>query len=907
MTAHAGDLVDRIRVLAIGERVTMGLEPGTRLGPYEILSPLGEGGMGEVYRAKDTRLDREVAVKVLPQHLSMNPDVRARFEREARAISSLNHPHICSLFDVGHEGDVEYLVMELVQGETLAARLAKGPLPLPALLQAGIEIADALDRAHKQGIVHRDLKPGNIMLTKSGVKLLDFGLAKQREAVVQNEISQLTSMPTEASPSRPLTEQGTILGTFQYMAPEQLEGGETDARTDIFALGCVLYEMAAGKRPFSGKSRASLIGSILKEAPSPISSIQPMTPPALDRLVQTCLAKEPEDRFQTAHDVKLQLQWIAEGGSEVGAPAVVVHRRKSRERLAWALTGICVAAAAALGVGFIRRAPVVRPPVRFTLVLPDGMVAVGSPRISPDGRVLAFSATDSSGKAQVWVRPLETLEPRPVPGTEGVSARPFWSPDSRFIGFIADGKLKKVDLSGAPSQALCDAPSGADGAWSKDGVILFDGTSNDPIRRVAASGGTPQVAIQGGDGVSVGWPCFLPDGIHFLYMEWGSVARNGRLMAGSLARGEKAKQILVSDSLAQYAPPGFLLYVKEGTLVGQSFDAPRLRLKGEPVPIAEGMGTDAVGLADFSVSADGVLVYRGGTSNDDRLVWVDRTGKPISEVDKPADYDTPALSPDGQRLAVSITDPRTGKADIWIRDLVRGVTSRFTFDPGNNTDPAWSPDGSRIVFSSDGKGTSSLFQKAVSGAGSTQELWSCGEPLRAGGWSRDGRLLSVHRLSAKNSWDVWVLPMTGAEKPYPFVESPFIDIQPEFSPDGGYIAYASNESGRFEVYVRQFPGPGGKWQISASGGREPHWSADGTSLWYQSSGSQIVEVPVTTGAAFTAGLAHPLFDARLLPGPRRNAWQATRDGQRFLLLSPLEGARTAPMTMVLNWTSGLRN
>jgi eukaryotic-like serine/threonine-protein kinase len=883
----------------------MTIAAGTRLGPYEVVAPIGAGGMGEVYRAKDTRLDRVVAVKVLPSRLSANPDLRQRFEREAKAISALAHPHICTLHDVGNQDGVDYLVMEHLEGETLADRLSKGPLTPDLALRYGTEIADALEAAHKRGIIHRDLKPGNIVLTKAGTKLLDFGLAKTYAPSVETAISELSSMPTEEPPEKPLTEQGTIMGTFQYMAPEQLEGKDADARTDIFAFGCVFYEMATGRKAFSGKSRASLIGSILKDEPAPISTIQAMTPPALDRLVQTCLAKEPEDRFQTAHDVKLQLQWIAEGGSQAGAPAIVVARRKGREKLAWVTAAGMFLTAIGLGIGFVRRAPAPESPVRFQLILPEGMSVVQAPRISPDGRLLAFSATDAAGKSQIWIRPLEALTPRPVPGTEGATLRPFWAPDSRHIGFMADGKLKKVDVSGAPPQTICDAPTGADGAWSPDGVILFDGQASDPIRRVPASGGTPQKAVGGEGSASVGWPSFLPDGRHFLYFEFGGAQREGRLMVGSLDGGDKPKQVLNVDSLGQYAAPGFILYVKEGTLVAQPFDASSLKVAGEPIPIAEEMGATSNGLADFSVSANGALVYRGGVSSETRLVWVDRAGKELSEVDKPASYDTTALSPDGALLAMGIADPRSNNNDLWIRDLARGVTSRFTFDPGDDNDPLWSPGGDRVVFTSDRKGVPSLFEKTASGTGAETELWSCGDTLFASDWSRDGRFIAVNRIAAKTGVDIWIFPTDGRSKPFPFIQSPFTDVLPSFSPDGRYVAYTSNETGRGEVYVRQFPGPGGKWQVSANGGGESHWSADGKSIYYLAAG-KMMAAPVQTDGSFSAGVPQPLFTATVQPGPRRNKFIVTRDGQKFLLLSPVGREQVAPMTVVLHWPAALK-
>jgi Tol biopolymer transport system component len=880
----------------------MRVESGTRLGPYEILAPLGAGGMGEVYRARDTRLERQVAIKVLPAELAASADFRQRFEREAKTISSLNHPHICALFDVGHQDGVDFLVMELLEGETLAERLKRGSVAADQIQRIGIQIAEALDRAHRQGLVHRDLKPGNVMLTPAGAKLMDFGLAKSGAA--SHDGSSLTAMPTQ---NTPLTAEGTLVGTFQYMSPEQIEGKEADARSDIFALGAVLYEMATGKRAFEGKSQISVMAAILEKDPPSMSDLQPMTPPALERLVRTCLAKDPEQRLQSARDVKLQLEWIGEAGSRAGAPAVVVRHRKNREKLAWAVSGVFAIAAAALGVGFVLRAPKPESPVRFQFVLPEGMSVVQAPRISPDGQDLAFSATGADGKSQIWIRSLSALDPRPVSGTEGATFRPFWAPDSRHIAFIAGGKLKRVDISGAPPQTLCDAPTGADGSWGKDGVILFDGQTGDPIRRVPASGGIPQDVVKGEDGGSVGWPYFLPDGRHFLYFEFGGGRGGGRIMVAGLDPKDKPKPLVAADSLAEYARPGHLLYVKEGTLVAQPFDPSTLAVAGEPVPVAEQIGTTANGLADFSVSDDGVLVYRSGGSSDSRLVWVDRSGKEVADVSEPAEYGSTSLSPDDTRLAVSIRDPRSDKSDLWVRDLKRGVTSRLTFDAGNDGDPVWSPDGTRIVFSSEPKGSSGLYVKDASGTGPASELWSCGDKVVPNDWSRDGRYLAVNRLTAKTSWDIWVFPMDRKAQPFAFVAGPFVEVLPVFSPDGRYVAYMSNETGRFEIYIRQFPGPGGKWQVSANGGTEPHWSSDGKTVYFHSLDAKVMAVPVETGASFSAGVPQVLFAAQILPGQRRNGFLVTRDGQRFLLLAPIGKQGIAPMVVVLHWPAALKD
>jgi Tol biopolymer transport system component/predicted Ser/Thr protein kinase len=876
----------------------MSLAAGTRLGPYEILAPLGAGGMGEVYRARDTRLERTVAVKVLSSQLSSSEEMRQRFEREAKAISQLSHPHICALYDVGSQDGTEYLVMEYLEGETLATRLIGGALSHEQVLRFGIEIADALDKAHRQGIVHRDLKPGNVMLTKGGVKLLDFGLAKA--VAPPSAKSGLTSLPTVATPQN-LTQQGTILGTFQYMAPEQLEGGEADARSDIFAFGAVLYEMAAGRKAFEGKSQAALIGSILKDEPPPISSVQPMTPPALDRVIKTCLAKDPEDRFQTAHDVKLQLQWIGEGGSQAGLPAPVAARRKSREKLAWGVAAAALLAAGITAIGFIGRVPVKPRTVRFDVATPEEVTSMDAPRISPDGRYLAFNATDNSGKSRIWVRPLNALAAQPLPGTEGTT-RPFWSPDSRFLGFVAEGKLKKIDVSGGPPQKICDAPTGSDGSWSSEGVILYDGTGNDPIYRVSASGGTPVIAVKPDAGrkeTQVAWPEFLPDGRHYLYMANGQKADDNQYRIGSLDSTE-SKVLAPAQTLITYAPPGYLLFVRDKTLVAQSFDAKAMKTKGEPIPLAEHVGTDSVGLALFSVSRDGTLAYRTGESGT-RLLWMDRSGKELETVGDPGEAHNPALSPKGDRLAYDLSDPRSGRADIWIRDLARGVSSRFTFGAADEVAPLWSPDGSRIVFSDNRSGTYDLYEKAADGQGEEKLLLHSDELKIANDWSRDGRHIAFASQSKETAFDILLLPTFGDRKPVTFLKTPFVEMWPVFSPDGRFLAYQSNESGRMEVYVQSFPGPGGKWQVSTAGGVEPKWRGDGKELYYRAADQKLMAVEVKAGESFEAGVPRPLFMARVQPGLARNRYTATADGQRFLLVAPLKRESMTPTTVVLNW------
>ncbi len=877
----------------------MTIAAGTRLGPYEVVSPIGAGGMGEVYRARDTRLARDVAVKVLPSHLSSSEEMRQRFEREAKAISQLSHAHICALYDVGREGEIEYLVMEYLEGETLSDRLSKGPLPLEQTLRYGIEIADALDKAHRQGIVHRDLKPGNVMLTKSGVKLLDFGLAKAVAPVGGQ--SGATSLPTMAGGTpQNLTEAGTILGTFQYMAPEQLEGKEADARSDIFSFGAVLYEMATGNKAFSGKSQASLIGSILRDDPPAISEVVPMTPPAFNRVVKTCLAKDPEDRFQTAHDVKLQLAWVAEGGSQAGLPAPVVARRKNREKLAWAVAALALVAAGLAAWGYVRRAPAPALMARFDVAAPEDLTSIDMPRVSPDGRYIAFNATDASGKTRIWVRPLNALSARALEGTDGTT-RPFWSPDSKFLAFFAEGKLKKVEVTGGPPQKICDAPTGADGSWSSEGVILFDGVTGDPIQRVSAAGGTPAVEVKPDPArkeTQVAWPEFLPDGKHFLYMASGQKPEDNLYRIGSLGSKE-SRAVAPAQTLITYAPPGYLLFVRDKTLVAQRFDLSSLKTLGEPAPVAEKIGTDSVGLARFSVSRNGVLAYRTGDSGD-RLLWLDRGGKELETAGGTGEYGDPALSQKGDRLAFDVVDSRSGKLDIWVRDLVRGVNSRFTFSAGNNICPSWSPDGSKIVFSSDRGGTFGLFEKPASGQGEEKLLLKEEGRLIARDWSRDGKYIAYSRRG-KEGWDILALPTLGDRKSIPLAQSPFNENVPSFSPDGRFVAYQSNESGRAEIYVQTFPDPSGKWQVSTAGGVDATWRSDGREIFYRAPDQKLMAVEIQVGESFQAGIPRALFSGRVPPGASRNRYVAAADGQRFLFVSPLGREAMTPTTVMLHW------
>ena len=881
----------------------MRLAPGTRLGPYEIVSPLGAGGMGEVYRAKDTRLSRDVAVKVLPERLTENPDVRARFEREARTISSLNHPHICTLHDVGREGDVDYLVMELVEGETLAARIARGPLPNQDILKFATQIADALDRAHRAGIVHRDFKPGNVMVTKNGAKLMDFGLAR---AVVHAAtpgssstgatIAQLTQPPAMASP---LTGEGALIGTFLYMAPEQLEGKEADARSDLWAFGCVLYEMATGRRAFNGKSQASLIGAIMNSDPPPITASNSLLSPALDALVRACLAKDPDERIQTAHDVKLQLSWIAQSGAHSGpiGPIELPKPRRRHEPLAWAVAAVGVLAAVffALRGGWSGGAAG-KQQLAFTIPIPGSLTPIFQPRISPDGTMLAFVAQDSLNREMIWLRPLNALTANPLPGTEGTRP-PWWSPDSRMLAFVADGKLKKIAVGGGPPQVICDAPTGSDGTWSKDGVILFDGAGADPIYRVNAAGGLKSVAIAGDSVSQVGWPAFLPDGRHFIYSRIGSSGIS-KTFVGTLG-SSKSKELPIAGSRVEYSSDGYLVLARDRTLVAQRFDAGALKLRDEPFPIAENLPVGSNGVANFTVSGNGMLVFRAASTQLNRLVWLSRSGQELSEAAPTADYRAPALSPDASKIAIRRADPDSRNLDIWVIDTARGTTTRFTFDPGDDGNPIWSPDGSRIAWTAFRNGEDALWVKAANGVGAEEKITTTGANSAAQCWSRDGSTIFFQSFGANLS-DVQAVDVNGDRKPRIVLGSRFAEGRAQLSPDGHWLAYQSDESGRPEVYVVSYPAGSGKWQISTNGGIEPCWSHDGRELFYLGSDARLMSVPIPVGPGFNPGTPQPLFRVQTEQSQRRNVYCPSPDGKRFLFLVP-SGQNETPMTVLVNW------
>jgi eukaryotic-like serine/threonine-protein kinase len=890
----------------------MSLTSGARLGPYEVISAAGAGGMGEVYRARDTRLDRTVAIKILPAHLSDDPEAKQRFDREARAISSLNHPHICTLYDVGHQDGMDYLVMEFLEGETLASRLAKGPLPPEQVLKYGIEICEGLEKAHKTGVIHRDLKPGNIMLTKSGAKLMDFGLAKSATAGPPPASSMTMTMsgPSAGRPSAdPLTARGTIVGTFQYMSTEQIEGKEADARSDIFALGAVLYEMATGIRAFNGKTQASVVAAILASEPQPISVVRPMSPPALDRVVKACLAKDPDERFQTVHDLKLQLMWAAEGGLQAGVPAPVSARRKNRELAliaALALCGLVAGFGIAGSILFSKRAESLRRVVRAQIGAPEKysfttLNAGNHAVISPDGTTLAFIA-EGEGKQFLFVRPLQAVAAQSLAGTDGASY-PFWSPDSKFLGFFANGKLKKVEASGGVVQTLCDSPFGRGGSWNRDGVILFAPGIHDAIYRVPEGGGEPVAVTKAKTaGIYAGarWPYFLPDGKHFLYVGTEGNDFRGKIYAASLDSPE-AKPILEDNSGAVYAS-GYIFFTKDGNLVAQPFDPSHLTVSGNPVPIAPKIEYyEAKSKGDFSVSDNGVLVYRSAFTTPERLVWLDRSGKQVATLGEPGTYSSPRLSPDGRTVVLAREDEAeagAGKSNLWLLEVQRGIFSRLTFHPAVGYSAVWSPDGKRLAIVTLG----SKVQIMPANSGGTPVTASNELAAMVRDWSPDGRTILVQQQNSSTGMDVYALPV--ADQPQsmtPVLNSQFDEVLPRLSPDGHWMAYISNESGRGEVYVVPFPATGGRWQISSNGVTYGIpgviWSHDGKQLYFRDATGALMAVDVQPqGTEFHAGTPRQIF---MTTG---GAWpfDTAPDG-RILVGIRSEQEISSPLTLVLNW------
>jgi serine/threonine protein kinase/Tol biopolymer transport system component len=898
---------------------TMAVALGDRLGPYEILSALGAGGMGEVYKARDTRLDRTVAVKILPDALAADSQFRERFDREARAISQLTHPHICTVYDVGVQQGTAFLVMEYLDGETLAERLTKGALPLADALRIAIQIADALSTAHRRGIIHRDLKPGNVMQTKAGAKLLDFGLAKTGAPVVAGAGGSM--VPT--TPPH-LTAQGTILGTFQYMAPEQLEGHEADARTDVFAFGAVVYEMVTGTKAFEGKSQASLMAAILERDPPLLSTIQPLTPPALDHVVQTCLAKDPDDRWQTAREVLRELTWtadrLAHGLEGRDAQLASPRWRRPVPLVAAGLVGAVAALVASASVWMMRptASPASSGVARLTIALPSGdqvvtLKAGGGLQtpalaLSPDGRLLVYVGI-RDGRQQLYVRSLDSLESRPITGTDGAT-NPFFSPDGQWVGFFAQGKLRKVSVIAGAVQVLCEASIAMGGSWGPDNSIYFAATNISGLSKVSASGGTAEAITKldrSKGEVSHRWPQVLPGGKALLFTVWTGPGSDEReIDAQSLDSGQRHVLVRGGDT-GRYVPTGHLVYARADAdaLMAVPMDLARLEVSGAPATLPEEVLSWGEG-AQYAVSDVGILLFLPGNAQrfERRLVWVDRKGtvEPLPAPARP--YNNPAISPDGRRAVVDIEGGTWG---TWIYDF-----SRTTLTPlstrGSSQAPIWTPDGKRVAYRGTRTGFRNVFWKAVDSASEEERLTTKeGTSQTPGSFSSDGNWLAFSELSQATGADIWVLRMDDHTS-QPFLATRFAEGNPRFSPDGRWLAYVSDESGRPEIYVQPFPATGDKWPISTDGGTEPVWSRTGRELFYVN-GDTLMAVDITTQPTFAARSPRLLFQGRYGLSPTASSgYDVSPDGQRFLRVQATRPEPPATqINVVMNWFTELNS
>ena len=844
----------------------MPITPGTKLGPYEISKPLGAGGMGEVYEANDTRLDRTVAIKVLPEHLSSDAERRERFEREARAVSSLNHPHICTLHDVGEHDGIHFLVMELVEGESLADRLKKGPLPFDQAIDYGAQIADALDKAHRAGIVHRDLKPGNIMLTRMGVKLLDFGLAKTRE---ENIAGQDSEGPTQ---NKPLTGEGTILGTVQYMAPEQLEGKDVDARADLFALGAVLYEMLTGRKAFEGESQASLISAIMSADPPPVSELQAMSPPALDRLVKRCLAKDPEERWHGAHDLVTALQWTSETNSEGPKPA------SAGRTVAVALATLILGSVVTWML--VPRSEESRPVRSLDVSLPSNELLRSDKlavAVSNDGTLIAYAT-----RRQLYLRAMDSVLATAIPSSEDACC-PFFSPDDEWLGFFTYDELRKVSVRGGTPVSVAEVTNGMKGTWGSDGDIIYGRGDASALFRVSASGGrVDTITSRVDDELEHAWPELLPGGAAVLF--WvrpsGSTGDVAQIVVQSLTTGER-KVLAESGANPHYVSTGHLIYGLDSTLWAVPFDIGRLEVVGEPFPVTEGVAMLGRGLTQYGISREGTLVYAPGATTTRKLLWIDRAGRSTPAIDTTDAFVFPSISPDGRSIAASLHPVGGASHDVWIYDIDRGTRSRLTTVSHNNT-PVWTPDGTRVVFASQQEGSDDIYWRAIDGTAEAEPLLIADDTQYPTSWHPDGSVLMYETRDAATGRDLWLLGTDGDARPW--LVTPANEWGATFSPDGRFVAYVSDESGEAEVYVSSYPVASSRTPISTGGGLQPVWSPNGRELFYRSLyGFSLLAVEVHGGADLSVGRPNELFERRFFRGNDiAPTFDVSPDGERFL-------------------------
>jgi eukaryotic-like serine/threonine-protein kinase len=873
----------------------LALIPGTRLGPYEITAQIGVGGMGEVYRARDTKLARYVAIKILPDAFAADHDRLSRFQREAQVLASLNHPNIAHIYGLEEAGGTPCIVMELVEGDTLQARLKRGSLPVDDALQIATQIAEALGEAHEKGIIHRDLKPGNVMVLPDGtVKVLDFGLAKALEHAPVGQ--DFTHAPTV---SLAVTDAGMILGTAAYMSPEQAKGQEAERTSDVWAFGCVLYEMLTGRAAFGGASASEIIVEVLRSEPD-WRPLPAATPDDIRRLLRRCLQKDRKERLQHIGDARIE---IRDARSGPPSHTDVTAGSRAKERLAW-LSAIVASTLIAGGLGAWALRPISPPPeIRLEITTPPTTNRL-SLAISPDGRKIVFTGTEK-GQSRLWLRALDSTAARPLAGTDSANY-PFWSPDGRSVGFFADGKLKRLDIEAGSVQTLADASAGRGGAWTGDGVILFAPQAG-PIYRISATGGErSQLTFVDAQQRGHRFPQLLPGGRHFLYYTTGSPQTRGVYVAQ--LEGSEKRWLLDADAAAVYARPGHLLFVRQGTLFAQSFDPVGLKLTGNPFPVARDVAVDSgVGIAALSSSPAGPIVYRTGSARGQKqLAWFDRSGKEIGSVGPPDEAETswgPSMSPDGR--SVGLTRTVDGNQDVWLLDTERGVLRRFTSNQAAELNPIWSPDGSRIVFTSDRQGVGSFFQKSAAGTGSEEPLLTTALAKQPSDWSPDGRFLLYRVQDPKTRYDIWAVRLDGDQKPFPVVQTNFDERDGQFSPDGKWIAYESDESGRFEIYVQPFPGPGLKWPISTNGGAQVRWRHDGKELFYIALDDRLMAVPThldsdrqTVRARVPVGLFTTLVGGAV--SVNRQQYMVSPDGGRFLLNTVVEGP-ISPIIVILNW------
>ena len=910
----------------------MSLAAGTRLGPYEIVSPIGAGGMGEVYRARDTRLDRTVAIKILPTHVSSDPEFRERFEREARAVSQLNHPHICTLHDVGRAGETDFLVLEYIDGESLADRLRKGPLSVDQAIRYATQIAAALDAAHRRGILHRDLKPGNVMITSAGVKLLDFGLAKVTAAAGIGPASHGTSLSAPVTVTTPLTSQGTILGTFQYMAPEVIEGDAADARADIWAFGCVLHEMLTGARPFAGKTQASLLGAILKDEPPSVAAAQPLVPPALDRIIRTCLEKDPNQRVQSAHDLLLNLQWIAEGGSAAGVPAPVLARRRSRERSIWLAAIIATALLGLLAGWLVKPIPTQTFPTRrFLHTLPAGQSFTRTGRhavaIAPDGSFFIYVANN-----QLYLRRMNELEAQPIKGTQEDPVEPVISPDGQWVAYCVlpvqvgaasaagqpSAALKKIPVTGGAPIVLATVgfPFGA--SWQGDTIVLGQGPAG--VVTVPQGGGTPTnvVTLKSADEVA-SMPQILDESgtlVFTLTSRGLSTWNDADIVAQSLHSGERTV-IVKGAHDARVLPGGLLTYVRAGTLFAGRFDPARPARVADAAPLVTGItaatNVGSAGPGQYAISTDGHLTYLadpGQAQGAKRsLVWIDRDGREEPIAAERRSYVSARVSPDGARIALDEGQGLT--RSIWIWDVQHDILQRLTseLDQSEKRAPVWLPGSRSLIYSATGNGRSVVIRVAADGTGTPEELIEDKEGLLVPkSMSRDGQQLLYTRWTSTTSADITSVPISGDRTPRPLIATPAIEDNPVVSPDGRWLTYQSEESGRHEVYVRTYPDVNaGRWQISANGGTHPVWSRNGRELFFETPEGRLAAIKVDSGETFEYGKPTLLFDVKpyFIAFPT-TTYDVAPDG-RFVFIkdAPVQAA-TPTIVFVEHWLDEAR-